>query len=292
MKNNNICKVIHDLLPNYIENLTSEETNNFIESHLQECDDCQEVLELMKNGINNNGKVLQKKEIKYLELFKKRMQRLKLIIIFILILIIAFFGISLVRKYTILLDISNKSKQEDIHENSHIVEYYYVEGYMTKMEQYKLGDKIKSIYSIETPEGIMLQTTFKDKDGGNTFIEYKNKKYVCLNYASTGRLVNDSVLTTEKRFDLLKYAFNTTITKTKFRDKECYLLTNIPAYIGGKYERVYIDRENGLMIGASRLDSEMPVESVYEYNTVNNDEFIEPNLSEYKIINYLDEIYK
>ena len=45
MKN---CKIVQDLLPNYIENLTSEETNTFIEEHLTECEDCKKIYETMK----------------------------------------------------------------------------------------------------------------------------------------------------------------------------------------------------------------------------------------------------
>ena len=39
MKEKRDCKIIQDLLPNYIEKLTNEETNNFIEEHLKECID-------------------------------------------------------------------------------------------------------------------------------------------------------------------------------------------------------------------------------------------------------------
>ena len=34
----NKCKIVTDLLPNYIENLTSEDTNKFIEEHLNSCE--------------------------------------------------------------------------------------------------------------------------------------------------------------------------------------------------------------------------------------------------------------
>ena len=36
MKDKNECKIIQDLLPNYIENLTSEETNSYIKEHLEQ----------------------------------------------------------------------------------------------------------------------------------------------------------------------------------------------------------------------------------------------------------------
>ena len=34
MKEKKECKVVQDLLPNYIEGLTTKETNEFIEEHL------------------------------------------------------------------------------------------------------------------------------------------------------------------------------------------------------------------------------------------------------------------
>lgn len=35
MKANNKCKIVQDLLPNYIEKLTSNETSEFINEHLK-----------------------------------------------------------------------------------------------------------------------------------------------------------------------------------------------------------------------------------------------------------------
>ena len=50
MKEKKDCKIVQDLLPNYIENLTNEETNKFIDEHLKECNECQKIFEadLMK----------------------------------------------------------------------------------------------------------------------------------------------------------------------------------------------------------------------------------------------------
>ena len=42
------CAVVRDLLPNYIEKLTSEETNQEIEAHLSDCKPCTKVYEEMK----------------------------------------------------------------------------------------------------------------------------------------------------------------------------------------------------------------------------------------------------
>ena len=48
MKEKKDCKIVQDLLPNYIENLTNEETNKFIDEHLKECNECQKIFENMK----------------------------------------------------------------------------------------------------------------------------------------------------------------------------------------------------------------------------------------------------
>ena len=55
MKEKRDCKIVQDLLPNYIENLTSKETNNFIEEHLKECDECQKILENMKKDLQTDS---------------------------------------------------------------------------------------------------------------------------------------------------------------------------------------------------------------------------------------------
>ena len=44
MKEKTNCKIVQDLLPNYIENLTNEETNRFIEEHLKECPECHAII--------------------------------------------------------------------------------------------------------------------------------------------------------------------------------------------------------------------------------------------------------
>ena len=42
MKNKIPCEVIRDLLPSYVDELTSEVTNQVIRDHLETCEDCRE----------------------------------------------------------------------------------------------------------------------------------------------------------------------------------------------------------------------------------------------------------
>ena len=45
------CEIIRDLLPSYIEGLTSEESNQSIEDHLKTCPKCKKYFEEMQASI-------------------------------------------------------------------------------------------------------------------------------------------------------------------------------------------------------------------------------------------------
>ncbi|MBO5478223.1 MAG: zf-HC2 domain-containing protein [Clostridia bacterium] len=86
-QNNRDCKIVQDLLPNYIENLTDEVTNEFIEEHIAKCPECAQVLKDM-NGEIKLEQINQDKEIKYLKAIRRRVKR-TIAIVSLLIIIIA-----------------------------------------------------------------------------------------------------------------------------------------------------------------------------------------------------------
>lgn len=64
------CNIVNDLLPLYMDDLTSEETNSFIKKHLEECQNCQNEyrtfkVELSNSANRNNAAKMQ--EIDYLK---------------------------------------------------------------------------------------------------------------------------------------------------------------------------------------------------------------------------------
>lgn len=71
MKQNRDCKIVQDLLPTYIESLTNEVTNEFIEEHIARCPECAQVLKDM-NGDLQLEKINQDYEINYLKKLKMR----------------------------------------------------------------------------------------------------------------------------------------------------------------------------------------------------------------------------
>ena len=47
------CEIIRDLLPLYIDGLTSKESNQEIEKHLKNCEECQKYYQEMTGDIDN-----------------------------------------------------------------------------------------------------------------------------------------------------------------------------------------------------------------------------------------------
>ena len=100
MNNKKDCKIIQDLLPNYIDNLTTQETNNFIEEHLKECEECKKKYENMKNDLKVEENKNQKKSINFIKKYNKKMKFLKIIILAIIVLYLA-----LIAKKAIIMEI-------------------------------------------------------------------------------------------------------------------------------------------------------------------------------------------
>lgn len=289
MKMKNECEIVYDLLPNYIEHVTNETSNEFIENHISGCENCRRLYNELRVG--TNSKDTQTREINFLKKYKRHLNTIKIIFILVIVLILATFAGKWLKKYNILKEIAETSQSNQSINNYHIIEYYYTEGHILKMEQFKMDEKNKFTYTMETEDGTVTETTYSHKVNdneyiGTTYIENGENKSVRENVKINRELFKDSVLYNASIKDLLRYSFDATIKTTTFRDRECYYINNLPILTGGKYERVYFDKATGLMIGSSQVDSSQnsatPIEAVYEYNVVTDKDFIEPDILNYK----------
>lgn len=90
------CELIQDLLPLYLDGLTSDVTSGYMQEHFLTCASCQKKYEMMNQAISANEeelKIEEQKEIDYLKKVKKN-NRKKLLIGFIsavLVILIATF---------------------------------------------------------------------------------------------------------------------------------------------------------------------------------------------------------
>ena len=95
------CDVIKDLLPSYIDKISSASTNNLIEKHLQTCKSCNKALNDMSKETNIEPLLNQDEEIDYLKGYRKKKINSVIFTIFLTALILLTIVISILK---ILLD--------------------------------------------------------------------------------------------------------------------------------------------------------------------------------------------
>lgn len=77
MKNNIDCRIIQDLLPLYVDGLTSEYTSNVIEEHIKECTECAQSLSYMTDS--NDTLNVNPQEVNFLKKLNKKLTQWKTI---------------------------------------------------------------------------------------------------------------------------------------------------------------------------------------------------------------------
>lgn len=303
MENEKICKIVQDLLPNYIENLTSKETNIFIEGHLNTCSNCKNILENMKNDLNPTSTHKDNREIKYMKKYNNKMRILKIIIFTVILL----FVILTVRKIIIISDLYNKAEKTKMASNYHEISYSYNLGYYYKEETFKLDNKKKIIITQLTEDGNVSTTTMfanKISDNNNTSLYSVNiygntserKKTILNKTMEIYDTMQNNPFYTENWWQLLKCTMLASIKPTTFNGSQCYYLSNFKTPYSYNSEGIYANKETGFLIGSiayeyknsNKIDDNSPKrepshEYILELNMVTDSDFIEPNINEYEI---------
>ena len=81
------CKLVKDLLPSYIDDVTSKETKEFIEEHLKECKDCKKHLDEMNSELDKE-KVKDIETVKEIKKYKRKIFTLKFLVIAAVLIIV------------------------------------------------------------------------------------------------------------------------------------------------------------------------------------------------------------
>lgn len=69
MKNLN-CNIIKDLLPSYIDKISSDETNKLVKEHLDSCKDCYSIFKKMRKDVDNELIDSEFEQLDYLKKYK------------------------------------------------------------------------------------------------------------------------------------------------------------------------------------------------------------------------------
>lgn len=221
MKEKKECKVVQDLLPNYIEKLTNEETDKYIKEHMNGCEECKKILDDMQNELKVSKPQIDKREVKYLKKYRRKLR----ILAMILLTIVAIYIIIVIRRFIILLDLQNKANKNFNANNCHLItthteltddavanisEIYYKEGkYITKISHLSKDNITKFI-------------TFFDGNISNNYIENDIGKFVYPN--SNATVMMTPHLAGYSKIELLFLSLGLSVKNTECNGKRCYLV--------------------------------------------------------------------
>ena len=93
MNNKLTCNIVRDLLPSYVDGLTSEETNQAVEAHLTGCEQCTKEKERMAAPMPKEKSPAT--EINYLKKIKQSGQRTKAVVVLLAVMLLTTIGIYL-----------------------------------------------------------------------------------------------------------------------------------------------------------------------------------------------------
>lgn len=101
------CKIVQNLLPNYIDELTDTEINEYIEKHIEDCKECEQALKDMQGDIQLE-KINNSKKINALKKVRNRYRRIVVISVLVVILI-GIIGLYWWNNYRIVKDENGKT---------------------------------------------------------------------------------------------------------------------------------------------------------------------------------------
>ena len=300
------CKIIQDLLPNYIEGLTNEETNKYIEKHLNECIECKNIWENMKKNLDVKTNEKEKKTIKILKKYNNKMLFFKIIFILFLVIIILL-GENVIRKYKILKQIANKADETININNYHKRVYWYDKDRTSIVDYYGLNDKRKMVRREMSSQGTKVVTIYGTKISED---ESGNKQYNCNVYTVDGETktvgLNKTIgmgvdpqnpieISKSSTLSLLFMASRVSIKNDIYNGEKCFFISTNSSNVAFNFlsNAEFISKNTGLTINSMSYEVEVedgentrwPASDYeYEFNNVSEDEFVEPDVNEYEQI--------
>ena len=264
MEKKKLCNIIKDLLPSYIENLTNDETNSFIESHIADCPECKELLENMQKEIEVNSPKKEEKNFKYIKRYNQKLKifrNILLIIALIFILIVT-------RRFIIINDLSNKARISESKTNYYIKSEFYLNRKIITYEKYNKDEislAINKIYYIDNPNSMEEYINYTSDKEDLRLVKNINQQELLTSDKNMHLDITNYTLNFYAPFKKLYFTLTTNIQNVTLSGKKCYLLKI------DNTER-FIDAETGLIIKVIDNDKNRVTDYHYEFDTVTDED--------------------
>lgn len=287
MKKINDCELVRDLLPNYIDNLTSNETNEFIESHISECAECKLLLNKMKKTDVAHESIKSKKFVNFAKKYNKKLKVLKFIVLIILAIILVHFT----RNIIIVSSVMNKRQETLLDANNyHYQMYSYGKGHMFLYDFYKKDGKFLETWistDIAANETTTHTPTFWNYYDGNNLYGYNIDERTGIKFYRPGTMENRSIYPmfmdpnedSNSLRSILSMSISSKITSMNYHGKDCYRIDS--SRLVHDEQVICIDKSTGLTV-RNMLPNNSTIDFYIELNVVTDEDLKVPNIEEYK----------
>lgn len=153
------------------------------------------------------------------------------------------------------------------------------------MDYYKKGSKETSIIERVSEKNPAKISTYKDDESVTTYIDTPSEKYVTPNRNIVLSINIYNWCESDNNWQTFLISAFCNIRTSKYNEKDCYIISNFfsPYFLYDSFDSnlLYVEKDTGLLL-KTQVGS-MVSERSYEFNTVDDSFFVQPNINEYTL---------
>lgn len=223
---------------------------------------------------------------------KKKMKKISKIVLIVVFIFFMLFIINTIRKLIIIKELQRNVSQYTSSTN------YYVkcssnqdDGAMVVLNSYQKDNKrLFVVERIENGKTIAKISTYDDGKEKHTFLEASETKKASLDSHVLMAMNLYDYFGGQSNMGLILSCISSKVESVEYNGKECYRIGNFNTLeslssADADVSEVYIEKETGLVLKTNfgTINSERE----YEFDTVQDEIFVEPDISQYELVNDL-----
>ena len=216
---------------------------------------------------------------------KKKVMKIIKIVLIILLVIVVLFLVNAIRNFIIVKELKENFKQYTSYNNYHIkATSYETDGTRVILNYYRKDNKEAVILERNKDETISKILMYNNGTRKDVFYDNPQEKKAELNADLIIEVQLYDYFETQTDLQLFGGNMFAQIKKINYNGKECYSLNNsfTPALLSKESNEVYIEKDTGLVV-RTNIGSIIS-EREYEFDTVKDEIFAEPDISQYELI--------
>ena len=153
------------------------------------------------------------------------------------------------------------------------------------MDYYKKGSKETSIIERVSEKNPTKISTYINDESVTTYIDTPSEKYVTPNRNIVLSINIYNWCESDNNWQTFLISAFCNIRTSKYNEKDCYIISNFfsPYFLYESFDSnlLYVEKDTGLLL-KTQVGS-MVSERSYEFNTVDDSFFVQPNINEYTL---------